>query len=207
MWTVAIQRTLLRCKMIIIFCQTVLQKYPIYQSSSWVRLTGVKTYHAQVPLKRQCHEIFCSRFFLWIIFPQAPENSITVISNFFRKYLPVKVHHHQICHRYQGNQWQIMGTISDCLHLKVNLKIKVFIYMLTVPTGVQSKYLKLFWLEIFSICHQCQRHRWYSTPWVANISTNFRKKFETALMGYSGPWGNLVHEKKHEAKNLVALSL
>ncbi len=31
----------------------------------------------------QCHEIFCFRLFSWIIFPQAPENNIRVISNVF----------------------------------------------------------------------------------------------------------------------------
>ncbi len=35
----------------------------------------------------------------------------------------------------------------------------------------------------------------------------FLKKFETALMGYSGAWGKLIHEKKPEVENLVALSL
>jgi hypothetical protein len=35
----------------------------------------------------------------------------------------------------------------------------------------------------------------------------FSKKFETALMVYSGAWGKLIHEKKPEAKNLVTLSL
>jgi hypothetical protein len=38
-------------------------------------------------------------------------------------------------------------------------------------------------------------------------TTNFQnKKIETALMGYSGAWGKLFHEKP-EAENLVALSL
>ncbi len=44
-------------------------------------------------------------------------------------------------------------------------------------------------------------------PLHANISTNFRKKFETVLIGYSGAGGKLIHEKKPEAKNLVTLSL
>ena len=35
----------------------------------------------------------------------------------------------------------------------------------------------------------------------------FFKKFETALMGYSGAWGKLIREKKLEVENLVALSL
>ncbi len=34
-------------------------------------------------LKGQCHEIFCFRFFSWITFPQAPENNIRIILNFF----------------------------------------------------------------------------------------------------------------------------
>ncbi len=34
-------------------------------------------------LKGQCHKISCFRFFSWIIFPQAPENSTSVISNLF----------------------------------------------------------------------------------------------------------------------------
>ncbi len=34
-------------------------------------------------LKRQCQEISCFRFFSWIIFPQAPENNIRIISNVF----------------------------------------------------------------------------------------------------------------------------
>jgi hypothetical protein len=33
-------------------------------------------------LKGQCHEIFCFRFFSYIIFLQAPENDTRVISNF-----------------------------------------------------------------------------------------------------------------------------
>ncbi len=72
-------------------------------------------------LKGQCHEIFCCRFFSWIIFPQAPENNVMIILNFFANLLrcsQVKVHHRyqrlpaanfppvsttpvSICHRYQ----------------------------------------------------------------------------------------------------------
>jgi hypothetical protein len=40
-----------------------------------------------------------------------------------------------------------------------------------------------------------------------NISREFSKKFETALMGYSGAWGKLIHEKKTEVEIFVALSL
>ncbi len=47
----------------------------------------------KLSLKGQCHEFFCSRFFPWNIFPQAPENNTRVISNFFensQRYSQVK---------------------------------------------------------------------------------------------------------------------
>jgi hypothetical protein len=53
-------------------------------------------------LKGQCHKIFCFRFFSWIIFPQAFEIIIRIISNVyknFRRYLQVKVHHLYQWHR------------------------------------------------------------------------------------------------------------
>jgi hypothetical protein len=34
----------------------------------------------------------------------------------------------------------------------------------------------------------------------AGVNANFRKKFETALMVYSGAWGKLIHEKNQESK-------
>ncbi len=37
-------------------------------------------------------------------------------------------------------------------------------------------------------------------PWAANISANFRKKFEKALMGWSGAWGKLIHVVKLKSK-------
>jgi hypothetical protein len=42
-------------------------------------------------------------------------------------------------------------------------------------------------------------------PLTANFSANFRKNV-TALMGYSGAWGKLIH-KNPEVENLVALFL
>ncbi len=62
-------------------------------------------------LKEQCDEIFCFRFFSWIIFSQAPENNIWFITNFFKnsqRYLQVKVHH-----RYQQHRWKIAAGIND----------------------------------------------------------------------------------------------
>ncbi len=122
-------------------------------------------------LKGQCHEIFCFRFFSWIIFPQVPEKNIRVISIFFlnsRRYLQVKVHHRLqwlrrlICHRYRWccwYQWQIcyccqrnrhiMGTISDCWHLKVKLKKKIYLYVSQLPKGVPKKVTKTFLMDDF----------------------------------------------------------
>ncbi len=48
-----------------------------------------------MPLKGQCHEIFCFWFFSWISFPPAPEFPIRIVTNFFensRRYSQVKVH-------------------------------------------------------------------------------------------------------------------
>ncbi len=67
--------------------------------------------HCTVQLKGQCHKIFFFRFFAWITFPQAPDNNIRIISNFFensRRYSQVKVHHWCQWHR-----WQIAANIND----------------------------------------------------------------------------------------------
>jgi hypothetical protein len=55
------------------------------------------------------------------------------------------------------------------------------------------------------ICHRCQRHRWCTSS--SEYLREFSKKFETALLGYSGAWGKLSHEKKPEVENLEALTL
>ncbi len=53
-----------------------------------------------------------------------------------------------ICRRWQWHQWQIMGTISDCLHLNMNLK-KTFIYMLTGYQRCPNKLFKTFPIKDF----------------------------------------------------------
>jgi hypothetical protein len=56
------------------------------------------------PLKGQCHEIFDFRLSTWISFPQAPDYTIRVVSNFFensRRYSQLKMHN-----RYRWNRWQ-----------------------------------------------------------------------------------------------------
>jgi hypothetical protein len=52
---------------------------------------------------------------------------------------------------FRCNWWQIMGIISDCLHIEVNLKKKIT-YMLTLLfKGIQTKHLKLSDLRLFHL--------------------------------------------------------
>jgi hypothetical protein len=96
-------------------------------------------------------------------------------------------------------QGQTMGTISGWRYLKVNLKAKIFIYMLTLLSkGVPTKLSKFFRLKIFFLCHRCQRHRWSTLS--CEYLRKFSKKFETALMVYSRAWGKLIHEKNQKSK-------
>jgi hypothetical protein len=53
--------------------------------------------------------------------------------------------------------------------------------------------------EIQIDSNRCDKHK------VANICANFRK-FEMVLMGYSGDWGELIHEKNLETKILCQTS-
>ncbi len=128
----------------------------------------------RIPLKGQCHEIFCFRLFAWITFHQAPENDIRVISNFVensRRYSQVKVHRGKFAagindtsgklppvstssacvvgRRCRWYRWQIMGTISGCRHLTVNLKAKIYIYVKSTTQRCPNKIIKNFLLEDF----------------------------------------------------------
>jgi hypothetical protein len=70
-----------------------------------------------------------------------------------------------------------MGTISDCLHPKVNFKKKC-IYMLTLlPKDVQTKYKKKILIkEFFS----------FATDGATNVSANFRKNSKSLLWNTQG---------------------
>ncbi len=77
----------------------------------------------QVTLKGQCHEIFDFWFFSRISFPQAPEYTIRVVSNFFensRRYLQLKV-----WHRCQRHRWQMQKNFNQ----------KSFNYLVWTPVG------------------------------------------------------------------------
>jgi hypothetical protein len=79
---------------------------------------------------------------------------------------------------------------------------KKIIYILTLLSkGVQTKYLRLFQLKIFSICHRCQRHRWCTLSW--DYLCEFSNKLEWPYWGL----GETDSWKKTKVENLVALSL
>jgi hypothetical protein len=50
----------------------------------------------------------------------------------------------------------IIATISGCRHLKVNLKAKIYIYVNSTTQRCPNKIIKIFLLEVFSICHRCR---------------------------------------------------
>ncbi len=53
-------------------------------------------------------------------------NFATVTAGVFWYWWRCQRYRQQICCRCQRHQWQIMGTISDCWHLKVNFRIENF---------------------------------------------------------------------------------
>ncbi len=80
-------------------------------------------WYRDILLKGQCHEIFDLWFFSWISFPQAPECTITAISNFFensRRYSRLKVHH-----RCRWHWWQMKKIFNQ----------KNFTYFVWTPLG------------------------------------------------------------------------
>ncbi len=50
----------------------------------------------------------------------------------------------------------------------------------------------------WQICHRCCWYRWSTLS--CKYLRKFSKKFETALMVYSGAWGKLIHEKNQKQK-------
>jgi hypothetical protein len=86
-----------------------------------------------------------------------------------------------------------MGTISDYLHLKVNLKRKIFQYVNSTTQRCPNKIIESFLIEdFFHLPPVCDIG---GAPSTANISENFLKNLKTALTGHSKAWGKLIHEK------------
>ncbi len=161
-------------------------------------------------LKGQCHEIFCFRFFQE---SHSPKPLIITIGSFriFSKIrrdirksrcttgvndtgdkfaTGINDTGGKFCHQFSlccWHRWQIIGTISGCRHLKVNLRQK-FIYMCPLlPKGDQIKLLKFFWLRIFPFATGVVDTG--GKPWAANISAKFQKnlkqsEWNTVLWGW-----------------------
>ncbi len=53
------------------------------------------------------------------------------------------------CHWCRWHRWQIMGTISGCWHLKVNLKAKIYIYVSSTTLRWWNKIIKIFLIVYF----------------------------------------------------------
>ncbi len=152
-------------------------------------------------------------------FPQAPEYTLRVVSNFFensRRYSQLKV-----CHRCQRHRWQIQKIFNHkSFNYLVWTPLRSIVnlcrwYQWQIDTGVVDTGGKFAASVVdtggkFATCINntsktgrkiCRRCRWCrGAPLLANISANFRKKYEMVLMGYSGAGGKLIHEKKTRSK-------
>jgi hypothetical protein len=53
------------------------------------------------------------------------------------------------CQRCQRHRWQIIGIVSDCLHLKVNLKENNFLYVNSTTQRCPNKIIKTFLIVDF----------------------------------------------------------
>ncbi len=92
-----------------------------------------------------------------------------------------------------------MGTISDCWHLKGNLKEKFYlrVYVNSTTQRCSKKILKSFLIkDFFSFASGVNDTS--DAPWAANISANFQKN-SSILM--SGAWGKLIHKKTWSRKS------
>ncbi len=62
-------------------------------------------------VKGQWHEIFCFRFFSWIIFPQVPDNNSRAIWNFLKL-----IHEKNWSWKFRGTvPLKLSGTVCNCL--------------------------------------------------------------------------------------------
>ncbi len=114
----------------------------------------------------------------------------------------------KFCHQFPLCCWhrgQIMGTISGCWHLKVNLKAKIYTYVSSTTQWWPKKTIKIFLIEDFSHLPPV------STTPVVNLELRISPWiFEKIRNGFNGilwGWGETDSWKKPEAKNLMTLSL
>ncbi len=120
-------------------------------------------------LKGQCHEIFSFRFFSWIIFPQAPENKIRVMSNFLRKSAEICICKTRCT---TGIKTPVANSPQVSMTPAVNFPLVLLVS--TIPTANIS----LMSTAPVASCHLHQRHfsawpthrlldRYFKTTWLA----------------------------------------
>ncbi len=91
-----------------------------------------------------------------------------------------------------------MGTMSDYWQLKVKLEEKIHLHKF-ITQRCPNKLKKTFLIEDFFHLPPVTATQ-VGASWAANISANYWKKLKTALMGYSGARGKLIHEKTPKSK-------
>ncbi len=96
------------------------------------------------------------------------------------------------------HRWQIIGTISGCRYLKVNLKAKIYIYVSSTTQRWPNKIITNFsdW-RFFPFATGVVDTG--GKPWAANISPNFRKNSKRPWC-YNQRLGGNWYKKKTRSK-------
>ncbi len=99
-------------------------------------------------------------------------------------------------HRCQRHRWQIMGTISGCRNLKVNLQVKIYIYVSSTTQRWPNKIIENFLIDDFYHLPPVSL-----TP-VANLELRISPRILEKIRNgrNSGAGGKLIHEKNQKQK-------
>jgi hypothetical protein len=94
-----------------------------------------------------------------------------------------------IWHLFAGESHQVVKiTVPYCLHLK---------WILLSTQRCPNIISNLFWWNIFSICHRCQRHRLQMTPLV-----HLELRTSPRIFKKIGKWNTVTQGKLFNEKNL-----
>ncbi len=159
-------------------------------------------------LKGQFHKIFCFWFFSWISYHQAPDYTITVVSNFFvnSPRYSAAVSSTPVAN---WNRWQFaidatsltpvanLPPVSTTLAKQVaNLPPVLLIPAAILTTVSLTPVANLPMVSLLPVVHLDLR-----------ISSRIFEKIRNGLNGILWGWGETDSWKKPEAKNLVTLTL
>ncbi len=149
-------------------------------------------------LKGQCHKIFCFGFFRESSSPK-PLKIILGSFQIFSKILGDIRKSSCTTGSTTGGKLptvsttQVANNWNSIRQLKVNLKEIIYLYVNSTTQRCPNKRIKTFLIVDFF-------HLLLSTTTVVHIELQIsqrilRKKIKTTVMGYSGSWGKLIHEK------------